>query len=163
MRSNVLATLVGGLTAGALDLTYAIVFSGLHAVPALRILQSVASGLLGASAYEGGLRTAALGTLLHFLIALAAAATYVVASGRVGWLRERPLIAGMAFGLAMYVVMTFAVLPLSAYPHPLRFTPLLVTANVLAHMFLFGVPVAFAARRFGRVAPGAGTLRAPAS
>ena len=62
MRRNsaVFAVLVGGSIAGALDITYAIVFSGLHGVPAIRILQSVASSLLGSAAYKGGLPTAAL-------------------------------------------------------------------------------------------------------
>jgi len=150
MRSKVLAILTGGLVAGVLDLTYAIVFSGLHGIPAIRILQSVAGGLLGASTYDGGIRTAALGVCLHFLIVLAAAAIYVSASVRIPFLARRPIIAGALFGIAMYGVMTFIVLPSSAYPHPIRFTPLLVTANLLAHMFLVGMPIALAARNLRR-------------
>jgi len=38
-------------------------------VPAQRILQSVAAGLLGDASFEGGAATAALGLALHFLIA----------------------------------------------------------------------------------------------
>ena len=62
------AILVGGLIAGALDITYACVFFGLrnHVSP-IRILQSVARGALGQNAFQGGLKTAALGLFFHFL------------------------------------------------------------------------------------------------
>jgi hypothetical protein len=63
--------LLGGFIAGALDIVFAIVFWALKAdVPALRILQSVAAGLLGKESFRGGLLTAALGLMLHFLIAI---------------------------------------------------------------------------------------------
>ncbi|MEO7167842.1 MAG: hypothetical protein ABI787_09650, partial [Spartobacteria bacterium] len=63
------AILIGGAIAGILDITYAIGFSAWRGVAPLRLLQSVASGLLGAPAFEGGLPTAALGLFLHFCIA----------------------------------------------------------------------------------------------
>jgi len=73
--------LFGGLIAGVLDITYAFVFSYLRSGrPPAFVLQSVASGALGRRAYEGGIRTAALGPAFHFLIALVAAAVYVMAS-----------------------------------------------------------------------------------
>ena len=63
--------LLGALTVGVLDILDAFVFFGIRGVPPLRILQAVASGLVGpAAAADGGLATAALGLLLHFLIAL---------------------------------------------------------------------------------------------
>jgi hypothetical protein len=58
--------LLGGLVAGALDISYAWAFWALKAgVPAMRIFQSVAKGLLGPASYRGGATTAALGLLLH--------------------------------------------------------------------------------------------------
>jgi hypothetical protein len=69
------AILWGGLVAGILDISDAIVTWGMRGVPAGRILQSVASGLLGRASYEGGWATVALGTFLHFFIATGAAAT----------------------------------------------------------------------------------------
>lgn len=50
---SVRAILWGGLIAGALDLLYAFVWYGPRGVSPVRILQSIASGLLGADAYEG--------------------------------------------------------------------------------------------------------------
>ena len=81
-RYSIRPVFVGGLIAGACDITYAIVFFGFRGVPAERILQSVASGLLGAKAFEGGTATAALGLLLHFSIALLLALIFYLASIR---------------------------------------------------------------------------------
>jgi hypothetical protein len=44
--------LAGGLIAGALDLTFAFVFYGLHGAAPLRILQGIASGVLGRGSYR---------------------------------------------------------------------------------------------------------------
>lgn len=44
------AILWGGLVAGLIDITYAVGFSAMRGVPPARILQSVASGLLGSPA-----------------------------------------------------------------------------------------------------------------
>jgi hypothetical protein len=73
-----LAIGLGGLIAGVCDLTYAVVFHAAQGVKPIRIPQSIASGLLGVNSYEGGWATAALGVALHFTIALAAAAVYLL-------------------------------------------------------------------------------------
>ncbi len=75
-RSRALpAILLGGLIAGAFDISYACIYTYIvRGTSAIRILQSVASGVLGAKAFAGGLKTAVLGLALHFLIALTAAA-----------------------------------------------------------------------------------------
>jgi hypothetical protein len=145
------AILIGGLIAGTLDLTYAIVFSGSHGVPAMRVMQSVASGWLGAAAYEGGVPTAMLGVLSHYFIMFLAATTFYIASRRFDFLVRRPIISGIVFGLIMYAVMSLVVLPLSAFPHKVTFNdPVLVSANLFVHMFFVGVPIALATRRASR-------------
>src|SRR5450432_2197772 len=92
------AILIGGAIAGTLDITYAIGFSALRGVPPIRILQSVASGLLGAPAFNGGLPTAALGLALHFFIALSAAAIFYLASRKIPALIRHPVIGGLFYG-----------------------------------------------------------------
>ena len=141
------AILVGGSIAGACDLTYAIVFSGWHGVPALRILQSVASGVLGSAAYQGGAATGALGFVLHFLISYAAAAIFYVAALRFDFLTRQAILAGALFGMLVYGVMNLVVLPLSAFPHKVTFPAVLLFSSLFVHMFFFGVPIALAARR----------------
>ena len=134
-------------TAGATcDIVYAILYYGWKGIPAERILQTVASGLLGKTAYDGGWPVAALGLALHYGIVIAAAALFSAAARRWAWLREEPITSGLAYGLLIYGFMNFVVLPLSAYPFPLRF-PLLTTATgLLAHM-LVGLSISLITRR----------------
>jgi hypothetical protein len=146
------AIVLGGVIAGALDILYAFIFSGIRGgVSPLLILQSIASGLLGSASYDGGLLTAFLGLLLHFSIAIAAAATFYAVSRRFGWLIRHAVISGIVFGLCVYAVMHLIVLPLSAFPHEQVFRPLALVSGLLAHMFLVGLPIALCIR--------AGTLR----
>lgn len=146
----VFAILVGGSIAGALDITYAIVFSGFRGVPASRILQSVASGLLGSAAFEGGLPAAALGLFLHFFIAFLWAAIFYLASRRFPLLIQHAVTCGALYGIVIYAVMNLVVLPLSAFPRKVAFPLLALITGLLVHMFCVGLPIALAARRASR-------------
>ncbi|HKI02926.1 MAG TPA: hypothetical protein VKK31_13205 [Thermoanaerobaculia bacterium] len=154
MRRNpaAFAILVGGAIAGAIDITYAIVFAGFRGAPASRILQSVASGLLGEAAFEGGTATAALGLFLHFFIACLWAAIFYVASRRFPLLIQRAILCGALYGVVVYAVMNLVVLPLSAFPRQVRFPPLALITGLIVHMFGVGLPIALAARKASRQA-----------
>jgi hypothetical protein len=139
--------LYGGLLVGVLDITYAFSFWWLKGVGPVRILQSIASGLLGPDAYRGGAKTAALGAALHFLIAFTIAAVYYAASLKlpaVFW--WRPYIYGPLYGVAVYFFMNYVVIPLSAMPPASSFNPVWFIFSVFAHAFLVGLPVALLAR-----------------
>ena len=146
MRQALKYILLGGAVAGALDIAYAFIVYGIRGVSPLRILQSIASGLLGSASYAGGLATATLGAFLHLFIAVAAAATFYLASRRFNWLVQHAVAAGVVFGLCVYAVMNFIVVPLSAFPHRQSFPPLMLITGLLAHMFLVGVPIALCVR-----------------
>ena len=137
-----------GLLAGILDITAAFILFGLRGVTPDRILQSVAAGLLGPGAFKGGAKTAALGAVLHFVIATGAAAVYVLASRRLDALVRHPVPLGLLYGIAVYLVMTFVVVPLSAAtrrPFVLDGTAVIM---VLIHMGCVGLPIALVASRF---------------
>ena len=151
MRSNPARALplvvLAGIVGATCDITYAILYYGWQGVPAERILQTVASGVLGKASYDGGWSTAALGLACHYAIVIVAAAVFWAVARRWTWLRSEPITAGLAFGVAIYGFMNFVVLPLSAYPYPLRF-PLLTTATgLLVHMVGVGLPIALITRR----------------
>lgn len=142
--------LLGGALAGAFDISYAIIFSALRSgVAPVRILQSVASGVLGRASYTGGLATAALGLALHFLIAFLWAGLYFLASRRLPVLTRRPVLCGAVFGVLIYAVMNLVVLPLSRFPARPSFPLLVLVTGLVVHMFLIGVPIALAARSGG--------------
>ena len=146
--------LAGGLVAGTLDITYASVFWGLKAgLPVRRIFQSVAAGLLGKASFEGGAATAALGLGLHYFIACSMAVAYYLVARRVPPLRERPVAYGAAYGLLLYGIMNYIVVPLSAAGGGGAKDPLWVGLSVVVHMFLIGVPIALFVRAALREVP----------
>ena len=141
------AVLWGGLLAGLGDITFAFVVNGLRGVGPVRVLQSVASGLLGAAARDGGLATAALGAVLHFLIAFVWATLYWLASRRLTVLVRHAVVCGLLYGAAVYAFMYLVVLPLSAVYFKPSFAPSAVLLNAAGHMLLVGLPIALAVRR----------------
>jgi hypothetical protein len=145
------AILWGGAIAGAFDLTYATVFYGLRGVKPIRVSQSIASGLLGPKAYEGGFATAILGVVLHFVIAIGAATVFYLLSRKLAFLTQKPILGGPLYGAAIYFFMHFVVLPLAANPR-FRTTTLSIptVCDFAIHMILIGPAIALAARRFSR-------------
>ncbi len=142
--------LYGTLVVGLLDILDALVFFGLRGVAPARILQSIAAGLLGRSAFSGGVATLALGAVLHFSIAFCVVTVYYLASRKLPVLVRRPLIYGPLYGLAVYLVMNFVVIPLSASPRA-GLPPTAVMVNgVLIHLLGVGLPAALIVR-WGRI------------
>jgi len=144
------AILTGGLLAGVLDITAAFVNSGLRGASPMRVLQSIAGGLLGADAYKGGAATAAMGLVLHFFIATVAAAVFYVASRKLKWMTERAIVSGLAYGVAVYLFMSMVVLPLSAIPFKTNRTPAGVLTSLIIHMLFVGLPISLVVRRHSK-------------
>ena len=121
----------------------------------MRLLQSVASGMLGLAAYRGGWPTAFLGLMLHFIIAMSWAAIFYFAAEHFAVLTRRAVAAGIVYGLFIYGMMNLVVLPLSALPGKVRFTPLPTITGLIVHMFGIGLTIALATRRYApaRVSP----------
>jgi hypothetical protein len=142
------AIVTGGLLAGVLDAVDAIVafklVLGFDPVP---IYQFVASGMLGPSAFQGGLATAGVGLAVHFLIAFSAATAFVVASARVPVLLRSHVASGAAFGVGVWAVMNLIVIPLSKIP-PSSFSLPLFLNGIIGHALFVGLPIAYAARRY---------------
>jgi|SRR5262245_26883857 len=139
--------LAGGLVAGTLDIVYACVFWALEAnVPVQRILQSVAAGLLGKESFEGGAPTAALGLALHFFIATSMSVVYYLIGRRWALLWQRPVLSGGVYGLLLYLIMNYVVVPLSA-AGPSSKNALWIGLSVMVHICLIGIPIALFARR----------------
>jgi uncharacterized membrane protein YagU involved in acid resistance len=145
-RSRVLpAILAGGLTAGVLDFIAACV---IYELPPVTIGKAVARGWFGRqAAMVGGLDVAAIGVVSHFFILIVAAAIFVFASLRFPILRREALVVGPLFGLCIYGVMHFVVVPLSA-AGPGQPQGAQLAMELLGHMVLVGAPIALWARRF---------------
>jgi len=138
--------LLGGLVAGTFDMTYASTFWYLRrGVLPKRVFQSVASGLLGDASFTGGWPTALLGLVLHFFIATSMAVTYYLLARRWSDLARRPWTFGPLYGVFLYFIMNYIVVPLSAAsPGSRNLTWVLL--SIAVHAFLIGTPCALFAR-----------------
>ncbi len=130
--------LIGGLVAGVVDIGAA---TAINHAPIGVILQAIASGLLGKASFHGGAASAAVGFVLQLGMSLIIAAVYGVASARLPTLIRRPIALGALYGLGVFIVMNFVVVPLSAAHMKPKITLAFIGLN-LAAMILFGLIVA---------------------
>ncbi|HYD27937.1 hypothetical protein [Brevundimonas sp.] len=139
------AILLAALAAGTLDITAAILTN--LQVPARVVLQSVAGGWLGSAAYQGGWPTAWLGLASHYGVMTGIAAVFVLASARIPALRRLWFPAGVAFGVAVWLAMTFVVVPLSASTLSPPDSLMAAMKPIVIHILCVGLPIAWMAQR----------------
>jgi hypothetical protein len=140
------AIATAGLIAGILDIASAFVIAELKGTGSTRMLQGIASGLLGSQSFEGGMATAGLGLAIHFLIALTAASVFYIGSRQFSFLTRHAVTSGLLYGIAVYLFMYWLVVPL-AFVNARHSISRDVTA-VIVHMVLIGLPIALVVRRF---------------
>ena len=147
-RTHPLAyVLAGGLVVGTVDIVFAMTIWDWWAdVPGLHVLQTAASGLLGPASFGGGVRTAALGLVLHFTIALVMAMVFYLAARRRPVLWRRPMEAGIVYGFLIYGAMYHVLVPLSPAP-PGPSAPHWIALNVVVHVLFIGLPIALFVRQ----------------
>ena len=151
MPRGLRAIAITGLIVGAMDITSAFIIAISRGSTATRLLQFVASGLIGAKAFQGGMATAALGLALHFLIAFGLVSVFYLASRRLPLLLRWPVPSGIVYGLAVFAFMNLVVLPLSAARPRHSLTGDLIQIGI--HMFVIGLPTALLIRRFSVANP----------
>lgn len=139
-----LAILSGGLIAGTLDIGAAAL---INMIDPRVIVRFIAGGLLGKAALQGGAAVEWLGLFLQWGMSLLIAAIFTVAALRLRWLTARPVLAGLAYGVVVFVVMNYVVMYFSAWHRINHFAPVPFVENLLA-MLLFGLIVSFCARGF---------------
>jgi hypothetical protein len=145
MRGALKTIAITGLIVGAMDITAAIVVVISRGSTATRLLQFVASGLIGQKAFEGGIATAALGLGLQFVIAFCVVTVFYVASRSFPIVHRHAAITGMVYGLIVFGVMNLIVLPLSAAKPRHTLTGDLIQIGI--HMFVIGLPTSLLVRR----------------
>jgi uncharacterized membrane protein YagU involved in acid resistance len=141
-RSIPAVILLAGVIAGTIDIGAAAL---INAASIAVILKAIASGILGNASFEQGIEAESLGLLLQWAMSILIAAIFVVTASWLSILKRQWLAAGLAYGVAVFFVMNYVVVPLSAIGRIPHFTAVRFLANLLA-MLLFGVIVAFFAR-----------------
>ena len=132
-----------------------VIFTTVRGGSGLRVFQTIAAGLIGRdAALAGGAPTVALGMALHLFIASAVVTVYWLASGKMSALRRRPIVYGMLYGLVVFVVMNYVVIPLSALGTGLRIPAITLSPaflnGIFATLVCVGIPTGLAARAAAR-------------
>ena len=147
MSKKPFAIIAAGLAGGAADILTAFVIY--RPASPDRILQAVASGLLGPASFDGGWTSAAIGAVCHFVIAIIFAGLYVVGAGHASVLLRKPVLGGLTFGVFVYGVMNAIVVPLSRAADRMTPPDHMTALGLLAHAF-FGIALAVTAARILR-------------
>ncbi|MCU1324115.1 MAG: hypothetical protein JWM43_3764 [Acidobacteriaceae bacterium] len=144
----------GGIAAGTLSLSAALIVGRIQGTRSLIVLQSIASGLLSDIAFMGGSFTAALGAVLHFVIAFGVPTVCCVLACKLSFVNKLFFIVGPIYGIVVCLVMKMIILPLSGFPTVMLQSPhsaflgLNLAVGFLIHIFFVGYPVALAAAHF---------------
>ena len=118
----------------------------MHRFSPLETLQWPASNVLGLAAFAQGTTSAVAGVLIHYVIGLVWAGTYVYLFARRRVVDLHPALNGALFGACVWFVMTFLVEPLGVGPH-LEAGALSILSQIFANVVCFGIPLALVVRR----------------
>lgn len=150
--------LLAWLVAGTLDILSAFVFAGMAGLTPSQVLQFVASGPFGEAMKTDPLGVP-LGLLTHYAIMLAMVAAYVAVAPRFPALIRHPIVAGVLYGLLLWLIMYWIVRPLR-WPEmalPAAWAPLppgkvawSIGNALFSHCLLVGIPIAWITARGAR-------------
>ncbi|MGA7160239.1 MAG: DUF1440 domain-containing protein [Bacteroidota bacterium] len=139
-RYAFITILAAWLVTGTLDITTALIYYPVkYNITETQLLQNIASGLLGEKAFDGGLWMAALGLAIHYCIALFWTIVYFIGYPVITMLWRNRIVAGIAYGIVVWLAMNLVILPLSNVNRsPSDFIQSLIGAAIL--MICIGLP-----------------------
>jgi|SRR5579875_973182 len=138
-----------GLVAGTLDISENIIFNAFRHVTPKMVFQYIASGLIDGKSFTMGGASVALGVAIHYTIAMTWTVIFYLLSRKLIFLTRRAAISGIVYGGIVYLIMNFAVLPLTRVPAaPKAMTLASRISGVLALLFCIGLTIALLVKRF---------------
>ena len=149
-----------GLLIGIVDGCWAIVLTLIYGRPLARLWQGIAATVFGERMFDGGAATVALGVAMHFGVAFAWTAVFILLVMRSAYVRGvlgtryGPLKVAAVYGPFIWIVMSGIVIPL------LTRKPLVVTGRwwiqLLGHVVFVGLPITWGASRTTKTTETAG-------
>ncbi|HSZ87594.1 MAG TPA: DUF1440 domain-containing protein [Puia sp.] len=146
-KTFLINALIAGLIAGSLDISAAFIqyFIQTGKNPVV-ILPFIASGVFGNEAFNGENSMILSGLIFHFIIAIIFAIFFFWLSKKFPSILKNKLFTGVLYGIFIWSVMRFLVLPLSQVPKsPLHFTSAIIAILIL--IVCIGIPLAYLAGR----------------
>ena len=143
-KTSVSTILKSGIIAGTLDaIAGVIVYYIWFGFNPFQVLQYIASGVHSPTAIDdgSGIPMVLAGMVYHYFIAFVVAIIYFFAYPKFSLLRDHKVIAGLLFGLGIWLVMNLLVLPNSNIPKG-PFDTGLAIVGIIWHMTLVGLPIA---------------------
>lgn len=149
MKSKSGTIFLSGLISGTLDMLAAIIVYAvvLQKTTAIKILQSIASGIFKKDAYSGGSQMALYGLLLHYFIALTFAWFYFTIYPYFSFLKKNTLLSGILYGIFVWIIMNLVVLPTVFPVLPEKHLDFPLILSILILIFCIGIPIAFITRK----------------
>ena len=141
--SIIAAILAGGFMAATFDFFAAMLIYG---GTASGVAKAIARGWFGMAVKTMPPIVDVIGIASHYGILLIAASIFVLTSLRFPVLRQRAWITGPLFGVCIYIVMHFVILPLSAVHAVTNPKGIQFVEEFCGHMFVIGLPIALWAR-----------------
>lgn len=150
MRSKTKTILLAGLVAGTFDIVAALTIYAfiLEKTTAIKILQSIASGVFKKEAYNGGSLMALCGLGFHYLIALTFAWFYFTIYPFLPFLKKNVVVSGFLYGIFVWIIMNLIVLPIAFPVLPEKHLDFPLLLSIVILMFCIGLPIAFIARKY---------------
>lgn len=138
-----------GIAAGTLDISENIIFNAFRHITPYQIFQYIASGLIDGKSFTMGGASVALGVAIHYAIAVTWTVIFYLLSRRLRILTLQAAICGIVYGGVVYVIMNFAVLPVTRVPHArAAMTVASRISGVLALLFCIGLAIALLVKKF---------------
>lgn len=145
--------LVTGVLVGTLDGLAAVIQTLINGGSPVVVFQFIASGIFGEESFEGGMTMAVCGLIFHLCIALGWTTFFFLIYPKMKFLSQNKILAGLGYGLFIWLVMTRIVLPLSNVPQfPFRISQAII--GILILMAVIGLPLSFIASKFYSSHPG---------
>ncbi|MEP6617365.1 MAG: hypothetical protein ABJA57_12330 [Ginsengibacter sp.] len=149
--NNLSKIIKAGLIVGTLDILSAFIYVCIKTgkfIPG-GILKFIASGIFGKDAFAGGTSMIVAGLIFHYLVAFAFTIFFFWISSRLKFILKNFILAGIIYGIFIWVVMNLVVVPLSNVP-PRPFDVVNAIINMLILIICIGLPLSFMAGRIDK-------------
>ena len=154
-RSFFASALTAGLVAGTLDITAACIQAYLktETMPS-QVLKYVASGAVDPKTFSNDTMLAAVGLLVHFIIAISFTFFFFFLAKQIPSLVKYPIPIGILYGVLVWGTMRFIILPYISRlnPKPIVGQEAIKNAVIAAGIIVIcvGIPVVLLARKYVR-------------